>query len=220
MAPLAHAGDWGQRRSGDHERYRLQDPENALIDKDRTYAGSFGGSGSAARPRTGAFRPSRVRATNRNPGGATVSGPPRVRVDAGVVGRVELRRLHAPGDQMPAQPPGSGISTARSYPCPVPCAATASTGGLRSRTGTLLVLPRERRNPGRNTPRQRIREEAGRGRGRVLAAGKGKPLARIGQRGTGSERGSKMASRRAALPRSQAPDGKRSIRGAQAARSA
>src|SRR5271166_4064737 len=50
------------------------------------------------------------------------------------------------------------------------------------------------------SPRQRIREEAGRGRGRVLAAGEGKPLARISQRGAGSERGSKMASRRAALP--------------------
>src|ERR1019366_2993671 len=97
-------------------------------------------------------------------------------------------------------PPGSRISTGRSYPFPLPCAATASAGGLRSITGALLVLPRDRRNPGRDTPRQRIREAAGRGRGRVLAAGAGKPLARIGQRGTGSERGAKMASRRAALP--------------------
>src|ERR1039457_494689 len=70
---------------------------------------------------------------------------------------------------MPAEPPGSRISTGRSYPSPLPCAATASTGGLRSRTGALLVLPRDRRNPGRNTPRQGIREEAGRGRSRVLA---------------------------------------------------
>ncbi len=67
-------------------------------------------------------------------------------------------------------------------------------------TGALLVLPRDRRSPDRNTPRPGIREAAGRGRGRVLAAGEGKPLARTGQRGTGSERGSKMASRRAALP--------------------
>src|ERR1019366_1041487 len=89
---------------------------------------------------------------------------------------------------MPAEPPGSRISTGRSYPFPLPCAATASTGGLRSRTGALLVLPRDRRNPDRNTPRQRIREEAGRGRGRVLAAGAGKPLARTGQRGTGAAR--------------------------------
>src|SRR5271157_1928624 len=98
MAPLADARDWGQRRSGDHGRITLQDPENAVVDKDRAYAGGFGGSGSATRSRTGAFRPSRVRATNRNPGGATVSGPWRVRVDAGVAGRVELRRLHALGD--------------------------------------------------------------------------------------------------------------------------
>ena len=49
-------------------------------------------------------------------------------------------------------------------------------------------------------PDTRIREAAGRGRGRVLAAGEGKPLARTGQRGTGSERGSEMASRRVALP--------------------
>ena len=31
----------------------------------------------------------------------------------------------------------------RSDPFPVPCATTASTGGLRSRTGALLVLPRD-----------------------------------------------------------------------------
>ena len=115
---------------------------------------------------------------------------------------------------------GSRISRAGSYPFPVPCAAAASTGGLRSRPGALLVLPRERRNPGRDTPRPGIREETGRGGGRVLAAGEGKPLARTGQRGTGPECGSKMASRRAPLPRSQAPAGKRSIRGAQAARNA
>src|SRR5208283_2937195 len=108
---------------------------------------------------------------------------------------------------------GSRVSTGWSYPYPVPCAATASTGGFRSRTGALLVLPRDRRIPRRNTSRQRIRGKAGRGRGRVLAAGEGKPLARIGQRGTGPERGSKLASGRDALPRSQAPDGKRSIRG-------
>ena len=220
MAPLAQARDWGQRRSGDHGRDTIQDPENALVDKNRAYAGRSGGSGSATRSRTGAFRPSRIRATNRNPGGAAVPGPRRVRVDAGVAGRAELRRLHAPGDQMPAQPARSRISPARSYPFPVLCAAAASTGGLRSRTGALLVVPRDRRNPGRNTPRPRIREETGRGGGRVLAAGEGKPLARTGQRGTGSERRSKLASRRAALPRSQAPAGKRSIRGAQAARNA
>ena len=51
-----------------------------------------------------------------------------------------------------------------------------------------------------DTPRPRIREKAGRGRGRVLAAGEGKPLARTGQRGAGSERGPKLATRRAALP--------------------
>src|ERR1035441_7776750 len=98
MAPLAQARDWGQRRTGDHGTDSLQDPENALVDKNRAYAGRFGGSGSATRSRPGAFRPSRVRATNRNPDGATVSGPRRVRVDAGVVGRAQLRRLHAPGD--------------------------------------------------------------------------------------------------------------------------
>src|ERR1035437_4833772 len=98
MAPLAHARDWGQRRSGDHGRDSLQDPENAVVDKDRAHAGRMGGSGSATRSRTGAFRPSRVRATNRNPDGATVSGPRRVRVDAGVAGWTELRRLHALGD--------------------------------------------------------------------------------------------------------------------------
>ena len=35
MAPLAEAGDRGQRRSGDHGRDPLQDPENALVDKNR-----------------------------------------------------------------------------------------------------------------------------------------------------------------------------------------
>ena len=35
MAPLAHAGDRGKRRSGDYGRDRLQDPENALVDKNR-----------------------------------------------------------------------------------------------------------------------------------------------------------------------------------------
>ena len=32
MAPLAHARDWGQRRSGDHGRDPIQDPENAVVD--------------------------------------------------------------------------------------------------------------------------------------------------------------------------------------------
>src|SRR5208282_1849260 len=121
---------------------------------------------------------------------------------------------------MPAQPARSRISRARSYPFPVPRAAAASTGGLRSRTGALLVLPRDRRNPDRITPRPGIREEAGKGRGRVLAAGEGKPLARTGQRGAGSERRSKVAARCIALPRSQAPAGKRGSRGAHAARNA
>src|SRR5208282_365210 len=220
MAPLAQARDRGQRRSGDHGRDTLQDPENAVVDKDRADAGRSVDSGRATRPRTGAFRPPRLRATDGHPGGATVSGPPGVRVDAGVAGRVELRRLDAAGDQMPAQSARSRISRARPHPFPVPCAAAASTGGLRSRTGALLVLPRERRNPDRITPRPRIREETGRGRGRILAAGEGKPLARTGQRGAGSEYGSKMAPRRAPLPRSQATAGNRSIRGAPTARNA
>src|SRR5271157_5167149 len=53
---------------------------------------------------------------------------------------------------MPAKPPRSCISTGRSYPFPIPCAATASTGGLRSITGALLVVRWNRRNPGRNSP--------------------------------------------------------------------
>ena len=121
----------------------VQDPENALVNKDRAYAGSSGGSGSATRSRTGAFRPSRIRATNRNPSRAAVPGPPGVRVDASVAGRAQLRRLHARGDQMPAQPPGSHDSSARSNPFPVLRTTTASAGGLRSRTGALLVVPRE-----------------------------------------------------------------------------
>src|SRR5277367_6063482 len=143
MAPLAHAGDRSQRRAGYHGRDRVQDPENALVDKDRAYAGSFGGSGRATRSRTGAFRPSSIRATNRNPGGTTVPGTWRVRVDAGVVGRAQLRRLHARGDQVSAQLPRSRISTARSCSVPVLCAITAPAGGLRSRTGALLVVSRE-----------------------------------------------------------------------------
>src|SRR5208283_661443 len=143
MAPLAHAGDRSQRRSGDHGRDRVQDPENALVDKNRAYAGGFGGSGSATRSRTGAFRPSRIRTTHRNPGGTTVLGPQRVRVDAGVAGRAQLRRLHARGNQMPAEPSGPHDSSARSYPFPLLRTTTASAGGLRSRTGALLVVSRE-----------------------------------------------------------------------------
>src|SRR5208282_1940889 len=106
----------------------------------------------------------------------------------------------APGDQVSAQLPGSRISTARSCSVPVLCAITAPAGGLRSRTGALLVLPRDERNPDRNTPRPGIHEEATTGRGLVLATGEGESLARTGQRGTGSERRSKMASYRASLP--------------------
>src|SRR5271154_1635066 len=143
MAPLADAGDRSQRRSGDHGRDRLQDPENALVDKNRTNAGTLGGSCSATRSRTGAFRPSRLRATNRNPDGAIVPSPPGVRVDASVAGRAQLRRLHARGNQVSAQLPGSRISTARSCSVPVLCAVATSTGGLRSGTGALLVVSRE-----------------------------------------------------------------------------
>ena len=57
-----------------------------------------GGSGSTARSRTGAVRPSRVRATNRHPGGAAVPGSRTARLDAGVAGRFELRRLHGLGN--------------------------------------------------------------------------------------------------------------------------
>src|SRR5271170_6358501 len=188
MAPLADEGYRSQRRSGDHGRNRIQDSENALVDKNRTNAGSFGGTGSATRSRTGAFRPSRIRATNRNPGRAAVLGPPRVRVDAGVAGRAQLRRVYARGNQVSSQLPQSRVSTPRSSPFPVLRTITAPTGGLRSRTGALLVVSRERRDSGRNTPRAGIREAAGRGRGRVLATGEGKPLARNGQRGTESER--------------------------------
>src|SRR5258708_291336 len=101
---------------------------------------------------------------------------------------------------MPTQPAGSRISTGGSCPFAVLRAATAPAGGLRGTTGALLVLPRYRRNPDRNKSRPGIREAADRGRGRVLAAGKGQPLARTGQRGTGPERGPTMASRRPALP--------------------
>src|SRR5271170_3288296 len=143
MAPLANAGDRSQRRSGDHGRDRVQDSENALVDKDWTNAGSVGRSGSATRSRTGAFRPSRIRETHRDPGGAIVPSPPGVRVDASVAGRPQLRRLHARGDQVSAELPRSCISTARSYSIPVLCAITAPAGGLRSRTGALLVVSRK-----------------------------------------------------------------------------
>src|SRR5277367_1587413 len=140
MAPLAYAGHRSQRRAGDHGRDRVQDPENALVDKNRAYAGSFGGSGSATRSRTGAFCPARIRATNRHPGGTTVPSTGRVRMDAGVVGRAQLRRLHARGDQVSAQLPGSRISTARSCSAPVLRTTTAPAGGFQSRTGALLVV--------------------------------------------------------------------------------
>src|SRR5271156_2290443 len=104
MAPLAHAGYRSQRRSGDHGRDRVQDSENTLVDKNRTNAGSLGWSGSATRSRTGAFRPSRIRAANWNPGGTAVPRARKVRVDAGIVGRAQLRRLHARGNQMPLSP--------------------------------------------------------------------------------------------------------------------
>jgi hypothetical protein len=47
---------------------------------------------------------------------------------------------------MPAQRARPRISTGRSDPFAVPCAVTASTGGLPGRAGPLLVLPRKRRN--------------------------------------------------------------------------
>ena len=141
-------------------------------------------------------------------------------MDARVTGRTELRRLHAPGNQMPAQPARSRIGAGGPYPFPVLRAAPASTGSLRSTAGALLVLPRDRRNPDRDSSRQGIRQAAGRGGDRVLAAGEGKPLARTGRRGTGAERGPAMAARRPALPRSQAAAGKPGVRGAQPARHA
>ena len=74
-------------------------------------------------------------------------------------------------------------------------------------TGGRLVLSVTNPDSGSATEELEVEYEsdpldigAGRGGGRVLATGEGKPLARIGQRGTRSELGSKMASGGSPLP--------------------
>ena len=201
MAPLAHAGDRRQRRPGDHGRDAVQDPENLWSIK--TGRMQEAPAGPAAR---------RGRELEHVRAVARTSDKPESRWSHCVWSTKSCEWMRASldglsfdgstlaGNQMPAQPARSRISTARSDPFPVLRAVTASTGGLPSRTGPLLVLPRKRRNPDRNPPRPGIRQAAGRGRGRLLAAGEGRPLARTGQRRTGFECRSKMASHRASLP--------------------
>ena len=127
-----HAGNRGQRRSGDHGRDSLQDAANALVDKDRAYAGRAP-AGPAARRGRELERFAR-RAYERQTG----------------IQMEPLCLVHEEFEWMRASLDGLSFdgSTLLEIKCPlnlrddraqqgrilpVPCAAPASTGGLRSR---------------------------------------------------------------------------------------
>ena len=96
----------------------------------------------------------------------------------------------------------------------------ARARGLTGGRGPLLVVRWQGGKPGQGTPRPRIPEAAVGCRGRVLAAGQGKRLARAGGRRTRLKRRSEMAPRRAPLSRSESTAGDSSCGRAQATRDA
>ena len=191
-----------------------------MVDKNRPHAGRRAGAGGAARARAGAARAAGLRAASRDPDGAALPGARPTGMDACIARRPELRRFNRTRDQVPHECARPDRRSTGKRTAAVLRATAARARGLAGGGGPLLVIRWQRRKPGQGTTRPRIPEAASGCRGRVLAAGQGKRLARAGGRRTRLERRSEMAPRRAALSRSEGAAGDGSRGRAQAARDA